>query len=364
VLPTLLMWPLALWMVTRGRPPWGDEAHFLATVRLFGNGLSLDLLRSYPEMSAPLTYLVYSLWGRLAGFDTAALRSLSPLIAWTTSAIWFFVLQRQCGLTRWTLVALAAIVFNPYFVGLSIFVFTDMLALLGLAIVTLSRQYLGFLVPAVIVSDFLVHVGRSDRPGSLTLASLVGLMPLGMLVMAWGWKLAPTSPLRDIYLSQGLHFDPHALSLYLAVPGIYLLPLILVCGKGNDRQWVTASVLATFVLLFAVQPSIAQTREGTSSVGFVHQALASTLPPPLVNGAFWGLATLWMKSLIDTFGVASRSWRTNGMTMTGVFPWIGCLMFLVVMPFSYMPWEKYALPLFMLASLPLADQFSDVRTIG
>jgi hypothetical protein len=45
-----------------------------------------------------------------------------------------------------------------------------------------------------------------------------------------------------------------------------------------------ASILATFVLLFAVQPSIAQTHEGTSSVGFVHKALASTLPTPLVNG--------------------------------------------------------------------------------
>ena len=42
------------------------------------------------------------------------------------------------------------------------------------------------------------------------------------------------------------------------------------------------------------------------------------------------------------------------MTMADVLPWVGGLMFLVVMPFSYMPWEKYALPLFMLASLPLS----------
>jgi hypothetical protein len=326
-------------------------------------------------MSAPLTYLLYSLWGRLVGFDTAALRLLSPFIAWATSAIWFLVLRRRCGLTRWTLVVLAVIVFNPYFVGLSIFVFTDMLSLLGLAIVaygvssyrpvlvvvgialaTLSRQYLAFLVPAVIVSDVLVNARVTDRLGRFTLASLVGLVPLGVLVMLWGWQLAPASFLRDAYLVEGLRFDPHALSLYLAVPGIYLLPLILPSGKGNSRQWLTAAALASFVFVFAVEPSIVQTREGTYTVGFVHKALTAVFPTPVVNAVFWGFATLWLMSLIEALSVARTSWRTNRMTMADVFPWAGALMFLVVMPFSYMPWEKYALPLFMLASLPLAER--------
>jgi hypothetical protein len=250
-------------------------------------------------------------------------------------------------------------------------VFTDMLALLGLAIVafgisgnrpvfvaagialaTLSRQYLAFLVPPVIACDVLVNVRVPDRLGRFTLASLIGLVPLGALVMLWGGQLAPASPLRDIYLSEGLRFDPHALSLYIAAPGIYLLPLIAVSGKGSRRQWIAASLLATFVFVFPVQPSIAQTRDGAYTVGFVHKALASTIPTPAFNALFWGFATLWLRSLIGAFSVARTSWRTTGMTMAGLFPWIGCLLFLVVMPFSYMPWEKYALPLFMLASLP------------
>ena len=36
------------------------------------------------------------------------------------------------------------------------------------------------------------------------------------------------------------------------------------------------------------------------------------------------------------------------------FLWAGVGSFLVVMPFSYMPWEKYALPLLMLSSLIFA----------
>jgi lipoprotein signal peptidase len=37
-----------------------------------------------------------------------------------------------------------------------------------------------------------------------------------------------------------------------------------------------------------------------------------------------------------------------------VFLWVGVAAFLVVMPFSYMPWEKYALPLLMLQGAALA----------
>ena len=229
-----------------------------------------------------------------------------------------------------------------------------------------------FLLPAVIVADFLVYTRSAGRPGRLTLASLAGAVPLGLLILAWGGRLAPI-PLSEFvgqtsrpvpwYLSEGPRYDLHALSLYLAVPGVYLLPLlILLPGKGAARQWLTASILATFVLWFAVQPSTVQARAGVHTVGFVHKALAATFPAPFVNGVFWIFATLWLKSLIDTFAVARRSWRTKGMTLADVFPWTGCLAFLVVMPFSYMPWEKYALPLFMLGSLPIAWRISTIST--
>ena len=77
--------PLAVWALAARTPPWGDEAHFLETIRLFGAGVSLELLRAYREMTAPLTYLVYAAWGHLAGFDTPRLRLLSPLVAAATA---------------------------------------------------------------------------------------------------------------------------------------------------------------------------------------------------------------------------------------------------------------------------------------
>jgi hypothetical protein len=139
----LVLGPLVLWAAVRSRPPWGDEAHFLGTVRLFGQGISVDLLRTYPEMSAPLTYVLYAAWGRLAGFGTPELRLLSPVIASATGLLWFAFLKDHLRSRLAVSMSLATLVLNPYFIGLSVFVFTDMLALLGLGIVAYSAAACG-----------------------------------------------------------------------------------------------------------------------------------------------------------------------------------------------------------------------------
>src|SRR5437667_2479703 len=46
-----------------GRPYWGDEAHFVQTIRRFADGITLDTLRHYPEMSTPLPFVLYAVWG-------------------------------------------------------------------------------------------------------------------------------------------------------------------------------------------------------------------------------------------------------------------------------------------------------------
>lgn len=375
----LLAWPLALWMFTHTRPPWGDEAHFLVAVRLFGEGLSLELLRTYPEMATPLSFVAYACWGGIVGFDTGMLRLLSPLVAFATTWIWWLVLCRACGgASRWTLVALAVIVFNPYFVGLSIFVFTDMLALFGLAVVTygmlinrvvlvvvgiavatLSRQYLAFLAPAVIAADLLT-TAAGRRRGRLSLAGVVGLLPLGACVALWGWQLAPASPLRDLFLTEGLRFDPHALSLYLAVPGIYLLPMLLpVFRTVRAHTWLIAVAVGAFVLVFPVEGSIVQSRSGPGTVGFVHETLTPALPTPAVNAVFWIFATIWLTAAIHALRTLRQRMGAPPLTVADAFPWYGCAMFLLLMPFSYMPWEKYALPLLMLGSLAIAARARD-----
>lgn len=369
----LLVGLVALGVFVKGRPPWGDEAHFLETVRLFGQGVSLDLLRTYPEMSAPLTYLVYSAWGHLAGFSTPALRLLSPLIAWGAAIVWWFAIRRHVRSASMALLTLGVLVSNPYFIGLSVFVFTDMLSLLGLALVVLgvdsrkpwlsavglmvattARQYLVFLMPALLIADFLVRP-RSVRPWRFAASALLGTLPLLALIVLWEGHLAPASMVRDTYLTESLRFDLHGLSLYLALPGAYLIVLALpIALRVNAALWGAAALAGLFVLVFPVQASIVQTREGAMTVGFLHRTLSYYLPAWGTTVFFAAIATLGTAVLLSCGRRTLSSWRTDGRPMTTAFLWAGVASFLVVMPFSYMPWEKYALPLLMLSSLIFA----------
>ena len=63
------------------RPPYSDEQHFCETVVSFGEEITIEKLRTYDEMSTPLQFVLYSLWGRLFGFAMWQLRMLSIIIA-------------------------------------------------------------------------------------------------------------------------------------------------------------------------------------------------------------------------------------------------------------------------------------------
>jgi len=156
--------------------------------------------------------------------------------------------------------ALVTCVFNPYFFGLSLFVFTDMLATffcvlwleghrrqsativaLSIAGGVLTRQYLAFLAVATALycSAFVASRREALR---LVMASVCGVAALLPLVYLWGGSLSPSNSLRDVYTTEGIRFDPHALSLYLAVPGAYLLPL---CAGYMNRFSVTRAGAVT-----------------------------------------------------------------------------------------------------------------------
>ncbi len=360
------------WVIVRGRGPWGDEVHFLGTVRRFGDGVSMDLLRSYQEMSGPLTFVLYSGWGRLVGFETQALRLLSPLIAFATAYVWLRVLLAGLRDGRLVLLVFGSLLLNPYFVGLSLFVFTDMLALLGLAlatfgvwerrpwltasglaIATCSRQYLAFLAPALVLTG--VFSRRDLKPVTrLVIPSLVGMIPLAALIALWGGNLAPANQIRDLYLSEGLRFDVHSLSLYLSSPAAYLVFLVAPTAIRASRTSLSLAFgVALLVAVFPVLPSSAQLREGVTTVGFLHRAMSALLSEWWVRVVVCLLAFVNTTALAEAATEAAHRWRSGALPERELFVWVAIAAFLAVMPFSYMPWEKYALPLLMLQSLAL-----------
>jgi hypothetical protein len=370
--------PFVLWSGVREWPPWGDEAHFLDTVRQFGAGVSVELLRSYNELSAPLTYIVYAAWGSLAGFDTSSLRLLSPILASVTVLLYWRVLAREEFTPGTVGAVLALLAFSPYFVGTSVFVFTDMLALcgmavtwkglqarrpwvvaIGLAAATLTRQYLIFVTVALLAATALARTEPNRLRANLAGAAIVAMIPFAVLVSLWGGALSPVNPLREMYLSEGVRFDPHALSLYLATPAVYLAPLVfMTLLRARWQEWAAGAPAAAWAIAFPVQASAAQLQDGVTTVGFFHRALVYAGGPWLAFAGF-------VLSALLSFAAIAVWWNDtrpqDDRTIGAWFPWLALGSFLLIMPFSFQPWEKYALPQLMICGFLFAASRSSVR---
>jgi len=52
---------LLYFTVTRNQPLWHDEGHFIETIKYCADGLNLERLKNYNEMSTPLPFLIYVL---------------------------------------------------------------------------------------------------------------------------------------------------------------------------------------------------------------------------------------------------------------------------------------------------------------
>ncbi|MBL4701927.1 MAG: hypothetical protein JKX85_11785 [Phycisphaeraceae bacterium] len=108
----------------------GDEMRFIETSKSFANNFGLTLLKHYEEMSTPLPFMVFGLWGEIFSFELWSMRIGAMLIALCTLHQ-LCLLCNACLQTRkqaW-LVGLSLCFANPYFLPMGTMVYTDMLAL-------------------------------------------------------------------------------------------------------------------------------------------------------------------------------------------------------------------------------------------
>ncbi|HWR83018.1 MAG TPA: hypothetical protein VN285_06930, partial [Candidatus Deferrimicrobium sp.] len=283
------------------RPHWGDEDHFIQTIRRFGSDTSLHTLKHYNEMSTPLPFVAYAAWGWLVGFETHQLRLLSVLIALLTYLTFHRFLYVVSGNARMTLLTAVFLTVHPYMAGLSIFVFTDMLPILflilaclavvrrnaiglGLALAgtLLCRQYYIFLVISVILFCALEWLNlrnsassRKRATLSMLPASVMSLIPLGLLVLFWG-GVSPDNEMKRLYLAEGFSFHPNALTLYIALLLVYLLPIVVFRWKRIYCHWRILAASAAGSLwywLFPVAPSKYAVAIDVHTVGLFHRFL-------------------------------------------------------------------------------------------
>jgi len=323
----------------------GDEGHFLGTSQLFAERLSVEWLRTYPEMSGPLPFLVFAGWGSVFGWSLVTMRLCSLLIGGLT--LWVAGLVfRDARVPLWQAGLLGL---NPYWAAMTVFVYTDMLTVLlallayrmamqqravpyalAMAGALVSRQYLVYLVAAVA----LWFAWRRVWP--MVLASAASMVPLGLLVALWG-GLAPASPVRGMYLTQSFRFHFEALVGYVAVLFLFCLPW-LVTRRPRWSLGVVAMGAALYWLA-PVRASLPSLKVGILTTGLVDRALHVMIPLQLGRDLFYalcfgaGLAMLW-------------SWRRRLELAV-----LAVVCFLAVMPVSYLYWEKYLLPVLPLAAL-------------
>ena len=77
--------------------PWGDEAHYVHTIRQMAVNLSWHAFVHYPEINGPLSFLLYAIWGELFGFDLFSLRVLTIITAGAGIAALYSLFKKHNG---------------------------------------------------------------------------------------------------------------------------------------------------------------------------------------------------------------------------------------------------------------------------
>lgn len=358
---------LLSWRVDLGQAFRGDEIHFAQTIEKFGETPSFDLLAHYEEMSGPLPFLLYGAWGRLFGYDPLTLRMLSLLIAVVTYALWFRLSARQFASTRGALVATACFLLQPYLLFVSLFVYTDMLTMLfllmamialreerplllcaGIAGALVCRQHLVFLPLAA--GLFLVlkyRYGPRWRGLCLLAGCFAGTLPLMGLLALWKGP-CPDNTLKQTYLTGGTSFHIESAWLYVSLSAVYLAPAIVWKRHSifaSQRMLVLAVLISLLYWLTPITPSPSSIAAGIPHVGMFHRALASLFrSSTAVQFIFW----LALIPGLLTYLFLGRDLLRRCVRRTVEFPVfldLAALAFLAVMPWAYLHWEKYLLPL-------------------
>ncbi|RKX25451.1 MAG: hypothetical protein DRP47_09810 [Candidatus Zixiibacteriota bacterium] len=357
------------------RPAWGDEGHFVETVNLFGRNLNLNTLTHYNEMSGPLPFVIYSFWGRLFGFELSSLRILSVLIALICYLLFhrlIFIITGEGKVAFWMALFLSV---HPYMVGFSIFVFTDGLAILfliaaALAIVRtnplllglscaaalLCRHYAVFLIAATVVYSLIIWLKEKRKDSAKMLwAGFASILPLVFLIVLWG-GLSPDNTLRNLYLEKSLIFHPNYLILYICLLFAYQLPIVVLKWRKIYNDWKTLLIcfVVSWLYWFApVGPSKYDIANNTFTVGLFNRLIVWIYDAKwLEQGIFFVCFMLGLPILAIVLKGIRGSIKQAHFDFV-FFLDLSILLFLMTMPFSYLGWEKYIMPLVPFVSMRL-----------
>ncbi len=358
--------------------PWTDEEHFYFTILEFIKSPTLGTLKHYEEMSTPLPFIIYGIWGLIFNSDLATLRILSLLIAFTTilSAFYFF---RKAGLSNIaSICSILILTLNPYFTGVSFFVYTDMLcelfmiwsfifllqqnmlaSCISLLLAILCRQYMLFFIPVAALyvfsqKDFKFSYALIKRESFL----LIPVVGTGLLFIFWGGA-SPDNKLKTLYMYQAFAFHSDAFTAYMAASIIYTFPLLLFAIKEIKKKYAITifPIAVVWYYLFPVQGSqvAMESMLHIDTIGLLHKVTHNL--PDSAEHFFWfalfGLSCIVYAVLIEK---ALKNYRSLYFFICSSW-----LFFLGTMCLSYLTWEKYLLPVLPVLLLFGGILFDELR---
>lgn len=358
--------------------PWTDEEHFYFTILEFIKQPNLSTLKHYEEMSTPLPFMFYAVWGWLFNSSLPTMRIFSLLISFVTILSVFHLFKKsQLSITA-SFICILALTLNPYFVGVSFFVYTDLLCELfmvwafisllerkiaascvWLLLAILCRQYMVFFIPVIAVYLFAQKKFTIDF--DLIKKELFLLIPIigfGLLLLFWGGA-SPDNKLKVLYMHHAFAFHTDAFTAYMAASIIYTFPLLLLAGKEikKNHLYVVLPAAVGWYLLFPVQGSqvAIESMLQIDTIGLVHKT--THLLPDAVEQIIWFVLFVW-SCLV--FSVAFERAVKEYLSLTFLIcsSW---LFFLITMSFSYLTWEKYLLPILPMLLIYGGMQFDKYR---
>ncbi len=343
-------------------PPHVDEWHYLETIRYFGSNFNLSMIFDYKDVTAPLVFIIYALWGKVVGFEVNNLRLLSLLFSAATVFMIFRWYKELLAGKHAALFTILLFLLNPYMWGLSFLVYTDMATLFFIILAAwavyrqqpilifiasaaslLCRQYSIYLVLAAGLYQIILLIKGDHKRIISVVALALGCLPLMILMIQWRGLAPPASMQKWIVPDSRLyHYD--YITTYIVFIAVYLLPIVILMFKQLFRGNILfiSLLLSGWYLIFPLSPSpvtLAQTQYDT--VGLFHRLLkmitgGSILESVLLWGFFWcGLVLLANMIIYDIKRFQRGVWDY------GHFLTLAVICFIILMPLSYQVWEKY-----------------------
>ncbi len=330
-----------------------DEEIYVRVIKLFDQGFSLELLRSYggePASPAPLFFMVYAGWGKLLGFSYPMFRGLSLVITLLTVAGFSLFLHKQASRDQRIFFPSLLFLF-PYIFCMSFSVMAEPLTLM-FTVVGLCC-YLHGLARG---SDAVLLVGTIAIAAAMHVRIHAVFVPAGLMVVLllqkdlsvrrWCIAAAPLLARLPLFVLQGgltvsreaftgtkpeLGVCPVNINLSLVWFGYMFFPLLWWCrGRRSINLLATLALIPFYIL---VTPDfLGPEHRGALRTLFLQLELSATAAQLLAFPA-------WLIGCYLTVDVIQRV--LSAVHLRDMFLGSCIVMFMLSLVFSTVAFERY-----------------------